>query len=161
MNIHRPLLAMSCPLPQRSLPHNPKQLPGRTGIRYHKKGSTLLHQKRFLIFIVFCTLRCYDKKIKRKEYLTDLSDKKRMQLFRVKNSSDMTKKAAAILAAQIILKPSSCTWAGYRFHSDRDFTAFLWKNTKQANWTFPVPLPSIWTNTKDFLRSIPKATDIS
>lgn len=36
-----------------------------------------------------------------------MSDKKRMQLFRVKNSSDMSKKAAAILAAQIILKPSS------------------------------------------------------
>ena len=40
-----------------------------------------------------------------------------MQICKVKNYQELSRKAANLIAAQVILKPDSVTWSCYRFIS--------------------------------------------
>ena len=83
-----------------------------------------------------------------------------MKIIRAKDYQDMSRKAANIISAQVIMKPN-CVLGLATGGTPVALMPNWWTGTTKAIWISPRSLLSIWMSTAAYPRSTPRATGIS
>ena len=82
-----------------------------------------------------------------------------MKIIRAKDYKDMSRKAANIISAQVIMKPN-CVLGLATGGTPVAHTLSWWTGTTRATWISLRSPPSIWTSTAACPRSTPKLLEL-